>query len=33
MTFTDEPSIVLDGRFGVRVEDVVVVGGGGGAFL
>jgi Xaa-Pro aminopeptidase len=25
MTFTDEPSIVLDGRFGVRVEDIVVV--------
>jgi Xaa-Pro aminopeptidase len=25
MTFTDEPSIVLDGRFGVRVEDVIVV--------
>jgi Xaa-Pro aminopeptidase len=25
MTFTDEPSIVVDGRFGVRVEDVIVV--------
>jgi Xaa-Pro aminopeptidase len=25
MTFTDEPSIVLDARFGVRVEDVIVV--------
>lgn len=25
MTFTDEPSIIVDGRFGVRVEDVVVV--------
>jgi len=24
MTFTDEPSLVLDGRFGVRIEDVVV---------
>ena len=24
MTFTDEPSILLDGRFGVRVEDVIV---------
>ena len=24
MTFTDEPSILLDGRFGVRTEDVVV---------
>ena len=25
MTFTDEPSILVDGRFGVRVEDVIVV--------
>jgi Xaa-Pro aminopeptidase len=33
MTFTDEPSIVLDGRFGVRVEDVIVVTGDGGTFL
>lgn len=24
MTFTDEPSILVDGRFGVRMEDVVV---------
>jgi Xaa-Pro aminopeptidase len=24
MTFTDEPSILADGRFGVRIEDVVV---------
>jgi Xaa-Pro aminopeptidase len=24
MTFTDEPSILVDGRFGVRIEDVVV---------
>ena len=24
MTFTDEPSIIIPGRFGVRVEDVVV---------
>ena len=24
MTFTDEPSILLAGRFGVRIEDVVV---------
>jgi hypothetical protein len=23
-SFTDEPSILLDGRFGVRIEDVVV---------
>ncbi len=26
MTFTDEPSILVDGSFGVRVEDVIVVG-------
>ena len=25
MTFTDEPSILLDGRFGIRVEDVIAV--------
>jgi Xaa-Pro aminopeptidase len=25
MTFTDEPSIILDGSFGVRVEDVIEV--------
>ena len=25
MTFTDEPSILVDGRFGVRVEDVIAV--------
>jgi Xaa-Pro aminopeptidase len=24
MTFTDEPSILVDDRFGVRIEDVVV---------
>jgi Xaa-Pro dipeptidase len=24
MTFTDEPSILVQGRFGVRIEDVVV---------
>jgi len=24
MVFTDEPSILLDNRFGVRIEDVVV---------
>jgi Xaa-Pro aminopeptidase len=29
MTFTDEPSLLLDGRFGVRVEDVVVCAEGG----
>ena len=30
MTFTDEPSIILDGRFGMRVEDIIVVTDGGG---
>ena len=25
MTFTDEPSILVDGSFGVRVEDVIAV--------
>src|SRR3954453_4120307 len=33
MTFTDEPSILLDGRFGVRIEDVVVCAEGGGRVL
>lgn len=33
MTFTDEPSILLDGRFGVRTEDVVVCAEGGGRRL
>jgi Xaa-Pro aminopeptidase len=33
MTFTDEPSILLDGRFGVRVEDVIVVSETGGRML
>ncbi len=33
MTFTDEPSILLDGRFGVRVEDVIAVTPGGGRLL
>ena len=33
MTFTDEPSIVLDGRFGVRVEDVIAVTEAGGRIL
>ncbi len=33
MTFTDEPSILLDGRFGVRVEDVVAVTRDGGRLL
>ncbi|MEO5575352.1 MAG: Xaa-Pro peptidase family protein [Gaiellaceae bacterium] len=33
MTFTDEPSILLDGRFGVRVEDVIAVTESGGRVL
>ena len=33
MTFTDEPSILVDGRFGVRVEDVIAVAAGGGRVL
>ena len=28
MTFTDEPSIIIPGRFSVRIEDIVVVRGG-----
>jgi Xaa-Pro dipeptidase len=33
MTFTDEPSILVDGRFGVRVEDVIAVAEGGATVL
>ena len=33
MTFTDEPSILVDGSFGVRVEDVIVVADGGARLL
>ena len=33
MTFTDEPSILVDGSFGVRVEDVIVVSETGGRVL
>jgi Xaa-Pro aminopeptidase len=33
MTFTDEPSILVDGRFGIRVEDILVVTDAGGEFL
>ena len=33
MVFTDEPSILLDGDFGVRIEDVVVCADGGGRVL
>ena len=33
MTFTDEPSLLWDGHFGVRIEDVVVCAEGGGRVL
>jgi Xaa-Pro aminopeptidase len=33
MTFTDEPSIIVPGRFGVRIEDVVVCEEAGGRYL
>jgi Xaa-Pro aminopeptidase len=33
MTFTDEPSIIIPGRFGVRIEDIVVCEDGGGRTL
>jgi Xaa-Pro dipeptidase len=33
MTFTDAPSLLVDGSFGVRVEDVIVVEDGGGRLL
>jgi len=33
MTFTDEPSIVVPGAFGVRIEDVLVCEAGGGRYL
>jgi Xaa-Pro aminopeptidase len=33
MVFTDEPSILLDGDFGVRIEDLVVCADGGGRVL
>jgi Xaa-Pro aminopeptidase len=33
MTFTDEPSIMIPGRFSVRIEDVIVVEDGGGRML
>ena len=33
MTFTDEPSILVDGRFGMRVEDILVVTAAGGRYL
>ena len=33
MVFTDEPSILLNGDFGVRIEDVVVCADGGGRVL
>jgi Xaa-Pro aminopeptidase len=33
MTFTDEPSIIIPGRFSVRIEDMVVCEEGGGRKL
>jgi Xaa-Pro aminopeptidase len=33
MTFTDEPSILVPGRFGVRIEDIVACAEGGGRRL
>jgi Xaa-Pro aminopeptidase len=33
MTFTDEPSIIVPGLFGVRIEDIVVCEEGGGRYL
>jgi len=33
MTFTDEPSILWDGHFAVRIEDVVACAEGGGKVL
>jgi Xaa-Pro aminopeptidase len=33
MTFTDEPSIIIPGRFSVRIEDIVVCEEGGGRIL
>ena len=33
MTFTDEPSIIVPGAFGVRIEDIVVCEEGGGRYL
>src|SRR5512133_788514 len=33
MTFTDEPSLIVPGRFGVRIEDIIVVEEGGGRVL
>lgn len=33
MTFTDEPSVMIHGRFSVRVEDIIVVEQGGGRML
>src|SRR5580765_9034591 len=33
MTFTDEPSIIIPGRYSVRIENVIVVEEGGGRSL
>ena len=33
MTFTDEPSIIVPGRYSLRIEDIIVVAEGGGKKL
>ena len=33
MTFTDEPSIIIPGRYSLRIEDIVVCEEGGGRKL
>jgi Xaa-Pro aminopeptidase len=33
MTFTDEPSIIVPGRWSLRIEDIIVVAEGGGRKL
>jgi Xaa-Pro aminopeptidase len=33
MTFTDEPSLIVDGRYALRIEDIIVVEEGGGRSL
>jgi Xaa-Pro aminopeptidase len=33
MTFTDEPSIIIPGRYSLRIEDIIVVAEGGGRKL
>jgi Xaa-Pro aminopeptidase len=33
MTFTDEPSIIIPGRYSLRIENIIVVEEGGGRSL